>query len=51
MSYNNLIKCILYYNRIDTNYLHKTLDIYNIIYYNINEEKKIKEVGKNEKRV
>jgi len=42
---------ILYYNRIFTYNLHKTLDIYNIIYYNINEEKKIKEVGKNEKRV
>ena len=34
MSYNNLIEYILYYNRIDTNYLHKTLDLYNILYYN-----------------
>ena len=34
MSYNNLIEYILYYNRIDTNYLQLTLDLYNILYYN-----------------
>ena len=34
MSYNNLIEYILYYNRTFTYYLHKTLDLYNILYYN-----------------